>query len=1090
MIGQSDRNVDVESTNNDNRSPHLGATYTWGDAMIAQPNTNHVRFYFQNCRIPATDTARVTLYKDILTLNADVIGLAETCLNSSYQQTRLQVDDDLKRMWHSHKTIYAAANEQKQGRHQRGGTLQIITGKLASRVISQGHDTMGRFCWQRLHMSNTQRLTIVTAYRVCQATSQAAGLTSAFYQQWRALTAQGIHKPDPRRSFLVDLGKFLAEKQAEGDEIILQLDANTVSTDTEWRNFLTSHNLVDLHGIISADPFPNSYATGSTKIDYILGTSTCAEAVRRGGIRNFTKGPHSDHRGMYLDFDSATLFSEKNVDPTRPIARQLRLGNKQTTTKYLEVLLDQLEYHNVFSRVGKLPDQATTLSAITFARKYNAVDNDISAACKFAESVCSRPNYGFPFSIKLAKCGSSIVQLKKQIRFIHKGQKTLFHIIPSQIRKTNPDKAATLAYCYAQLRVLQLQLKQLQADAIQHREECLTQLAMDSPDSADSIETIKEREKLQRSYRTLKRFVKRDVPTGLDKLEVHEYDATGNIITTKTLTSPDSINQALLSQQYKQFGQAQHTPCVNGSIGEILPPFDLPPEIADLILDGNLHLETRVEEPMQAIHDFFAHLQRPHESDGTEIDITITAEDFTSGFAKVHERISSSPSGRHMGHYKAAIRHKRLAQMYATMMDLPMKHQFAPTRWCKAIQVLLEKDKGRPNVERLRTIQLVEADLNMVLKIIFGRRLVHHAEDKNFLPPSQFGSRPGVSCISAVFLKTLTYDLIRQLRQDACVFNNDAKGCYDRIIPSIGMLACIRLGLPRAPAVALLKILHGMKYHIRTALGITEDHFSNMVDWILGTLQGSGASPCIWLAISAVLIAALEQRSPGISFRSPDGTIQDVRAADAFVDDTDLYVSVDTSFPQLAQQAQVVAQHWEQLLYTSGGALALNKCFWYGITWEWIDGTPRMQPNSQAPATIQLTEGHGTTLNTITRKECWEGARTLGVRLAPLGNFQDEHAYRLLQFRGLAQNILSSPISRFDAYLGYVTMIQRMLRYPLGATCFNQTQCRQLDASFIGPILSKMGFNRNTARAIIYGPIDYGGGWDMGIQKICRGRNT
>ena len=57
------------------------------------------------------------------------------------------------------------------------------------------------------------------------------------------------------------------------------------------------------------------------------------------------------------------------------------------------------------------------------------------------------------------------------------------------------------------------------------------------------------------------------------------------------------------------------------------------------------------------------------------------------------------------------------------------------------------------------------------------------------------------------------------------------------------------------------------------------------------------------------------------------------------------------------------------------------------------------------PPTIQLTEGHGTTLNTITRKECWEGARTLGVRLAPLGNFQDEHAYRLLQFRGLAQNM-------------------------------------------------------------------------------------
>jgi hypothetical protein len=143
----------------------------------------------------------------------------------------------------------------------------------------------------------------------------------------------------------------------------------------------------------------------------------------------------------------------------------------------------------------------------------------------------------------------------------------------------------------------------------------------------------------------------------------------------------------------------------------------------------------------------------------------------------------------------------------------------------------------------------------------------------------------------------------------------------------------------------------------------------------------------------------------------------DSRAADAFVDDTDLYVSVDTTFTTLAQQAQHAAQHWEQLLNTSGGALNLKKCFWYRITWEWIHGFPRMHPNSQGLATIQLTNGHDDTLHTIIHKECWEGMQTLDVRLAPLGNFEDEHAYRVLQFRGLAQNILSSPISRFDAYI-------------------------------------------------------------------------
>ena len=791
---------------------------------------------------------------------------------------------------------------------------------------------------------------------------------------------------------------------------------------------------------------------------------------------------------MYIDFDASTLFSEKSADPTRPTSRQLHLGNKQATQKYLEVLHLQLDYHNAYARVANLPEQAKSLPPQKFEQRYNAVDRDITAACKFAELTCSRPNFGFPFSIKLAKCGSAIAKLKKQIRFIKQGKPTLFHIIPSQIRDSNPTPATTIAYCYAELRRKQFELKTIQADAIQHREECLAQLAQDTPNNTKAIEEIKEREKLKRSYRTLKRFIERDLPTGLDKLEVHVYDDNGNIKETKILTSPESINDALFKQQYKQFGQAQHTPCVEGELSDILPPFDLPADIADLILDGNFDSKSRIQEPMQAIHTFFDHLQRPHHSDGSEIDITITPEDFMTGFKKVKEATSSSPSGRHMGHYKAAMKNKRIVEMYATMMDLPMKYKFAPERWTRAIQVLLEKDKGRPNVERLRTIQLVEADLNMVLKIIFGRRLVYHAEDRDFLPKSQFGSRPGIACISTVLLKTLSFDLIRQLRQDACVFNNDAKGCYDRIIPSVGMLACRRLGLPQEPAIALLKILHDMKYHIRTALGITEAHFSNMTDWILGTLQGSGASPCIWLAISAVLIAALEQQSPGITFRSPDGHITESRAADAFVDDTDLYVSVDIPFPELAAQAQIVAQHWEQLLYTSGGALALNKCFWYGITWEWINGIPQMQPISQAPATIQLTEGHGSSLNTITRKECWEGVRTLGVRLAPLGNFLDELDFRILQFRGLAQHIQSSPLSRFDAYLGYTTMIQRMLRYPLGATCFTQKQCQSLDASYMGPVLSKMGFNCNTARSIIFGPQDYGGGMGHGDTENMQGQ--
>ena len=63
-----------------------------------------------------------------------------------------------------------------------------------------------------------------------------------------------------------------------------------------------------------------------------------------------------------------------------------------------------------------------------------------------------------------------------------------------------------------------------------------------------------------------------------------------------------------------------------------------------------------------------------------------------------------------------------------------------------------------------------------------------------------------------------------------------------------------------------------------------------------------------------------------------------------------------------------------------------------------------------------------------------------------------------------------------------------MLHYPLGATCWTSQQYRQIDASFTGAIISKMGFNRNTARSIIFGPIDQGGGMGHGDTETMQGQ--
>ena len=55
---------------------------------------------------------------------------------------------------------------------------------------------------------------------------------------------------------------------------------------------------------------------------------------------------------------------------------------------------------------------------------------------------------------------------------------------------------------------------------------------------------------------------------------------------------------------------------------------------------------------------------------------------------------------------------------------MPLKYGFAPKRWSNVAKVVLEKDAGRPRIDRLRVTHLLKTDYNFVLKLIWGRRLV------------------------------------------------------------------------------------------------------------------------------------------------------------------------------------------------------------------------------------------------------------------------------------------------------------------------------------------------------------------------------
>jgi hypothetical protein len=62
-------------------------------------------------------------------------------------------------------------------------------------------------------------------------------------------------------------------------------------------------------------------------------------------------------------------------------------------------------------------------------------------------------------------------------------------------------------------------------------------------------------------------------------------------------------------------------------------------------------------------------------------------------------------------------------------MTVPLDAGFCPERWKQAVDVMLEKVPGIPRSDKLRIIQLLEADINQLLRIEFSRNITRLAKD-------------------------------------------------------------------------------------------------------------------------------------------------------------------------------------------------------------------------------------------------------------------------------------------------------------------------------------------------------------------------
>lgn len=269
-------------------------------------------------------------------------------------------------------------------------------------------------------------------------------------------------------------------------------------------------------------------------------------------------------------------------------------------------------------------------------------------------------------------------------------------------------------------------------------------------------------------------------------------------------------------------------------------------------------------------------------------------------------------------------------------------------------------------------------------RILIARHLSHRMEDHHLVPDMQYGSHPGKLCITPVLNKQLTHDIIRQTKQTAAIIENDAVGCYDRLMNPLLHLAMCRLSITESMAQSLGLTWSSTIHAIKTQYGVSSITYSYAPSTpLFGPGQGSTTGPTLWqlsfsmLAESALSLDHTEEdeadddQVPALSFQSAD--LEDTldNPGEAFVDDSNL--GCTSSLPTVPDHVsnvdqklhsesalnnlQTLAQRWERALFTTGGAINFQKRFWFLFHWQWQRGVAKLAP-PPSNLQLQLTEGN------------------------------------------------------------------------------------------------------------------------------------
>jgi hypothetical protein len=465
------------------------------------------------------------------------------------------------------------------------------------------------------------------------------------------------------------------------------------------------------------------------------------------------------------------------------------------------------------------------------------------------------------------------------------------------------------------------------------------------------------------------------------------------------------------------------------------------------------------------------------------------------------ETTSTSPSGRHLGRYKALFapstydidedtyfrdefrrKQQSIAAYTLSIVNYCIRHGHVLDRWKTIANVMIFKDPGNFKIHRLRVIHIYEADFNLLLAVKW-RQLMKAADESGHLHDGQFGGRPGYEAQFLTLLEELKYDIAYASRRSLFQFDNDAMSCYDRIILALASIISRKYGQHRQVVLVHAKTLEEARYRLRMALNLSATEYSHCMQFPLyGSGQGSGNSPCIWMCISSTLFEVHSTQAHGATFVSPDGTRSIRITMVGFVDDTtgscnDFRPQTQMPIRELAKRMEADAQTWQDLVHVSGGGLELTKSSFQALYFKFEpSGKPRVVLDAVSDC-IHIRDSKTGLILPINAMRANETRKTLGHYKGPADSKQRRQLADISKkAKTLSVRIAISPVSRYGTTLSYYSMFLPTVKYPLSQSFFTQAALNSAESRVLGSIITKCGYNQHTAYALLYAPTSLAGG--------------